>query len=63
MSKYSDSLNNRNRAMLIAAAIAMLGVGIAMLVSHQGIWWMLAFALAVSMGFAFAFSLPFRKSR
>ena len=26
MSKYSDSLNNRNRGMLIAAAIAMLEV-------------------------------------
>lgn len=61
MSKFSDSLNNYNRSMLVMASIAMLGVGIALAASNQVLWSALAFILFVVMAVAFLFSLPFRR--
>jgi hypothetical protein len=61
MSKFSETLNNRNRIMLILAVLALLYLGVALLVTAQLVWGIVTLAGSVVMAVAFALSLPFSK--
>jgi hypothetical protein len=61
VSKFSESLNNYNRLMLIAATVALLYVGIALALSRQVLWAIFAFVGFAVFAAAFFFSLPFRR--